>query len=1161
MSSRTASSPRRSQEHQQEHPPPLSPTPRSNRNRKQRSRHHRTNPSSNNKGSTHECNSIQEDSKNLSRLPLTHNNNNNTHHEPKQMTTTSSTISNVSTAIMHNTFQYHPNAAVMKKCDDDCDILDDAMYRAAAASLVLTSSTCSSSRAPTKSFHSNAASKKDSKKEPKSLLTSVDITRSGTRNSRNINHNDTLSVGNTSSIRDSKVLATAMFSSAVKEQQHSHHEGLMKPATSYQNDKNIHNSSNNISSNGFGNATKRATTKNISSLGNFLHDVALPLINFSICAAHTNNHIPSTYNSCPKNLQHQQEKVYPVAATEEYSTMAVAHNTIATTFPLKGDTHFEPLNNCSRRKNSKMNDLRSSQPLGRSSSNYKIRNKNNSDNSPSTILNEVKQENSSSNFNHTTSPFIEEQKNSIHKSRSIIQRIDTAINYCGTSPTLNNKQQQISSCNILTSKIQRSDNVIQKNNSSRITRKLSQKLRSSSSSSLASLSVMLNNTTNSLISPLSSPKASTGATGPQKDEKSQLHNETKSDLLFVVARSRAQARRVQENPMHHQGPPNDNDVRSSCKYNSSPMIPRSPGKQQQQRLGVFNNKKCNKIRQLSPHTPPRQLSRILSIKKGRSTSLIDVTPTTSPHSSSKTKTAREDTLLTATSSCTVATASTTANTTTSSTIISSASTCISVETTASPYASPVVNEDPNGSFDITIHDHSDSCVVGEEIAPIVLFPVTSQTLHPKNHVNRVEVKEKDGDEKDVAKQYMHCNDCNINSSFFLSHQQQQQQVQPNSSKQQQQQMQTVYPWLRVDSLSQKMLFGDVHAGDNNNDISFDNNERESIHCKHSIDMKHFCRTSVPFAFDPTRKNYAQVPLQEFVHVCSEPFASLCQVRSKTYTSDKVKASSKESMLALLGIDSILKNEKASTNGGVDAAKKKNIAGNNGVESQEGSSSCSSKPIHHCCDEELSYYKRMKMACERFGIVPPFLVVINFVLPWGNFIIYMYRPDGTMGGPINKDRIDEPSERLWKEFLDGDDTLRSKKLKFIPRIVVGPWMIKKIVGTNPALIGQKIPTSYYGYRRSESLSSSPGKRRDKNYLEITFDVTKGGSMANSISNSVVGKAESISIDMAFLIEGKTEAELPEQVLGLCRVHRLSMKEAMTWDQWKHNLKRNKGTLND
>ena len=48
------------------------------------------------------------------------------------------------------------------------------------------------------------------------------------------------------------------------------------------------------------------------------------------------------------------------------------------------------------------------------------------------------------------------------------------------------------------------------------------------------------------------------------------------------------------------------------------------------------------------------------------------------------------------------------------------------------------------------------------------------------------------------------------------------------------------------------------------------------------------------------------------------------------------------------------------------------------------------------------------------------VVINFVLPWGNFIIYMYRPDGTMGGPINKDRMDEPSERLWKEFLDGDD---------------------------------------------------------------------------------------------------------------------------------------------
>ncbi len=156
------------------------------------------------------------------------------------------------------------------------------------------------------------------------------------------------------------------------------------------------------------------------------------------------------------------------------------------------------------------------------------------------------------------------------------------------------------------------------------------------------------------------------------------------------------------------------------------------------------------------------------------------------------------------------------------------------------------------------------------------------------------------------------------------------------------------------------------------------------------------------------------------------------------------------------------------------------------------------------------------------------IVVNFVVPWGNFLSYYYRPDASNGGPFCESRKSHASEKLWRAFMEGDDTEKSNTLKFIPNILVGPWALRKLVGTQPAMIGQKIPTKYYG-------SIKDG------YIEICMDVTKGGKMANSICSAVASKASALSIDLAFLLQGKDSKELPEQLLAAIRLHHVSLKK--------------------
>ena len=109
----------------------------------------------------------------------------------------------------------------------------------------------------------------------------------------------------------------------------------------------------------------------------------------------------------------------------------------------------------------------------------------------------------------------------------------------------------------------------------------------------------------------------------------------------------------------------------------------------------------------------------------------------------------------------------------------------------------------------------------------------------------------------------------------------------------------------------------------------------------------------------------------------------------------MKIKSDETMFALLGSDSIIKK------------KQVNYRESNVSRSKD------------------SYYNRLKAASTRAGVKTPFLIIINFVVPWGNLLSYFYRPDGQHGRPFNSSRKEVKSEKLWNRFLRSDTEIRNQ----------------------------------------------------------------------------------------------------------------------------------------
>ena len=161
-------------------------------------------------------------------------------------------------------------------------------------------------------------------------------------------------------------------------------------------------------------------------------------------------------------------------------------------------------------------------------------------------------------------------------------------------------------------------------------------------------------------------------------------------------------------------------------------------------------------------------------------------------------------------------------------------------------------------------------------------------------------------------------------------------------------------------------------------------------------------------------------------------------------------------------------------------------------------------------------------------------LVNFLLPFGNFVSYFSIPP-----------IDEfPSKELasvWTKFLNGDQQYRDARLKLLPVVVDGPWIVKAAVGngTSPALLGKVIPIQYFFRDPSPAAAG---------VYEVDVIIT-ASSIAKGILSVVKGHTKSLTIAFAFIIEAVDQDELPETVLCAFQVHALHLEDCPHLPHWQ------------
>lgn len=155
-------------------------------------------------------------------------------------------------------------------------------------------------------------------------------------------------------------------------------------------------------------------------------------------------------------------------------------------------------------------------------------------------------------------------------------------------------------------------------------------------------------------------------------------------------------------------------------------------------------------------------------------------------------------------------------------------------------------------------------------------------------------------------------------------------------------------------------------------------------------------------------------------------------------------------------------------------------------------------------------------------------VVNLRCPSVSLVLYFVFPTpaawqqrvATRTPPVSL-----PAMQLLKAFCSPKttDRWRCDRLKFVPRIVEGPWLFRHVTPTAPAMIARHLKSSFFF---------------GSNYCEVSIDVCSS-FVARKIWSAGAGAAASIVVDLAFIIQGEREEELPEQVCAVARVCRLDV----------------------
>jgi len=232
-----------------------------------------------------------------------------------------------------------------------------------------------------------------------------------------------------------------------------------------------------------------------------------------------------------------------------------------------------------------------------------------------------------------------------------------------------------------------------------------------------------------------------------------------------------------------------------------------------------------------------------------------------------------------------------------------------------------------------------------------------------------------------------------------------------------------------------------------------------------------------------------------LEVWSEPLGSSFQVRGAQYLQDRVKVPSAPSGFRLLTADLIQCRESRPLLGGLCSHPKERIQ-------------------RALAREKATGRKEL----------PEFIFAVNLAVPGStNYHMVSY---------FACDNLEEirlattPFGRAAQPFFFGpSDEYRNKTFKLIPRIVEGNFVVRKAVGTKPALLGSKIQTHWIQTDR---------------FMEVVVDIGSE-KVAKRIVNLALGHIKTLTVDMAFLIEGMHSTTLPEQILGAIRLKGIDFKK--------------------
>lgn len=240
---------------------------------------------------------------------------------------------------------------------------------------------------------------------------------------------------------------------------------------------------------------------------------------------------------------------------------------------------------------------------------------------------------------------------------------------------------------------------------------------------------------------------------------------------------------------------------------------------------------------------------------------------------------------------------------------------------------------------------------------------------------------------------------------------------------------------------------------------------------------------------------------------SQPDGSNFKVRGVTYLSDGIKVASAQSTHQLLAVhlcrvDTKIDHVANKTSQFSDILGAECAIRNGGMSPSKSTGSLDEKMDSSPPASPMNASSKDASVCEYF--------IIQFQVPGYSMSCYFKLRPSAMSDPVFMS--------LYRRFVDGDDDFRNSRIKIIPMLIEGGgYMVRRMISGKPALLGKKIQCEYF---------------RGHNYLEMDIDISSSYA-AGVIMSSIRGVTKKLTIDLAFTIQGNSDLELPERILGAGR----------------------------